>query len=260
MFINISFVSLSCFPLPLPPSFVLQEDGSYQNKEMYKKREALKFRLSSMPWRRWPEYKVVIHSDKTPAGENERHFNAPSTSEVAVILAGEQHGNRDIVLQLRNNSLQRIAETHRSNDALRYPLILWHGEDGYHLQWNTFGLARSLCLMSSKPQPWLAMQQDRMPSFHTFQSSPLSCHFNLKGSSSLSASVLPWASTRHKNIRSKMLASTCKAHAFLMANSMLVVPQLSMAKTFSSWHHMEKHWTLSVLKLYKNKTKCQTLW
>ncbi|KYO44463.1 hypothetical protein Y1Q_0016764 [Alligator mississippiensis] len=60
-----------------------------------------------------PEYNVVIPADKTaPAGEREQGFSAPTTSEVAVILAGEQHGNRDIVLQLRNNCLQRIAETH----------------------------------------------------------------------------------------------------------------------------------------------------
>ncbi|KYO37758.1 hypothetical protein Y1Q_0022044 [Alligator mississippiensis] len=58
-----------------------------------------------------PGYKVVIHADKTAAGEHERHFNAPTTSEVAVVLAGEQQGNQDIVLQLRNNSLQRIADT-----------------------------------------------------------------------------------------------------------------------------------------------------
>jgi len=74
--------------------------------------------------------------------------------------------------------------------------------------------------------------------------------------------MLPYLTTRHKDNRSKLLASTCKAHAFLMANSMLVVPELAMAKTFSSWLHMEKHATLSILKLYKDKKKpqkCQTL-
>jgi len=81
-----------------------------------------------------PEYKIVIHSDKTPAGEHERHFNAPTTSEVAVILAGEQHGDRDIVLQLRNGSLQVIAEMHPSYDALQYPQIFWQGDDGYDIK------------------------------------------------------------------------------------------------------------------------------
>ena len=81
-----------------------------------------------------PEYKIVIHSDKTPARQHERHFHAPSTSEVAVIRAGEQHGDRDFVLKLRNNSLQRIAETHQSCDALQYPLIFWQGDDGYDIK------------------------------------------------------------------------------------------------------------------------------
>ena len=81
-----------------------------------------------------PEYKVVIHSDKTPAGEHERHFNAPTTSEAAIILAAEQYGNRDIVLQLRNNSLQRMTETHQSYDALQFPLIFWQGDDGHHFE------------------------------------------------------------------------------------------------------------------------------
>ncbi|KYO38650.1 hypothetical protein Y1Q_0023365 [Alligator mississippiensis] len=81
-----------------------------------------------------PEYNVVIDADKTPAGEHEQCFNAPTTSEAAVILAGEQHGSRDIVLQLRNNSLQRIAEMHQSDDALQYPLIFWQGDDSYHFE------------------------------------------------------------------------------------------------------------------------------
>ena len=81
-----------------------------------------------------PENKIVIHSDKTPAGERERCFNAPSKSEVAVILAGEQHGDWHIVLQLRNNSIQKIAETHPSYDALQYPQIFWQGDDGYDIK------------------------------------------------------------------------------------------------------------------------------
>ena len=39
--------------------------------------------------------------------------------------------SRDIVLEKRNNRLQRVSETHRSYDALQYPLIFWQGEDGY---------------------------------------------------------------------------------------------------------------------------------
>ncbi|KIH55919.1 hypothetical protein ANCDUO_13913 [Ancylostoma duodenale] len=65
------------------------------------------------------EYKIVIRADKRPAGEHERRFNAPTVNEVAVVMK-------------RNDSLQRISETHRSYDALQYPVIFWEGEDGYH--------------------------------------------------------------------------------------------------------------------------------
>ena len=78
------------------------------------------------------EFKVVIRPDKKPSGEHERRFNAPVTDEVAVILVGEEHGSRDIVLSLRSGQLKRIAETHRAYDSLQYPLIFWGGQDGYN--------------------------------------------------------------------------------------------------------------------------------
>ncbi len=80
------------------------------------------------------EYKVVIRADKKPSGEHERRYNAPTTSEVAVILTGEQHANRDIILHLKDNTLKSIAETNIAYDALQYPIIFWQGEDGYHLE------------------------------------------------------------------------------------------------------------------------------
>ena len=47
-------------------------------------------------------------------------------------MSDQEHGKRDIVLNLRDNNIKRISETHRSYDALQYPLICVHGEDGYH--------------------------------------------------------------------------------------------------------------------------------
>jgi len=80
------------------------------------------------------EWRVVIHADKRPAGEHDRRYNAPVVDDVAIQMVGQQFQRRDIVLQLRNNELQRIAETHRAYDALQYPLIFWNGEDGYHFE------------------------------------------------------------------------------------------------------------------------------
>lgn len=77
-------------------------------------------------------HKIVIRADKTPAGEHARRFNAPTIDEVAIVVVGENLKSRDIVLHRRNDQLQRVYETHRSYDALQYPIIFWQGEDGYH--------------------------------------------------------------------------------------------------------------------------------
>jgi hypothetical protein len=77
-------------------------------------------------------HKVVIHADKTPAGEHVRRFNAPTADEVAIVIVGDQFQPRDIVLHRRNDRLTNIPETHRCYDALQYPIMFWDGADGYH--------------------------------------------------------------------------------------------------------------------------------
>lgn len=91
-----------------------------------------------------PEYSIIICADKTLTGEHPRRFNAPISSEVPLIMSGEQHGNQYIVLQQRNKTLKRIAETHRSYDPLQYPLIFWQGDDGYHFQLRQQNPARGI--------------------------------------------------------------------------------------------------------------------
>ena len=48
-------------------------------------------------------------------------------------MVGEQCCNRDIILQHKEEGMQRINELHRSYDALQYPLIFWKGQDGYNI-------------------------------------------------------------------------------------------------------------------------------
>ncbi|CAE1169604.1 unnamed protein product [Acanthosepion pharaonis] len=79
------------------------------------------------------DFIIVIDSDKRPQGEHERRYNAPTSNEVSVIVSGDQHNRRDIVIASRGSGLRRISETHRSYDALQYPLLFPHGEDGYNL-------------------------------------------------------------------------------------------------------------------------------
>lgn len=93
---------------------------------------SLKTAIESVP-QNAPNFNIVIHADKVPAGEHRGRYNAPSTSEVAVIISDQQFDRRDIVIRSRDNNLQRISEIHRSYDALQYPLILCRGEDGYSI-------------------------------------------------------------------------------------------------------------------------------
>lgn len=80
------------------------------------------------------DYKLVIRADRRPPGEHERRFNAPEVDDVAVVISGDDCDRRDIVIQKRSDGLLRISETHRSYDALQYPVIFPRGEDGYQIQ------------------------------------------------------------------------------------------------------------------------------
>ncbi|GBM34880.1 hypothetical protein AVEN_146623-1 [Araneus ventricosus] len=76
--------------------------------------------------------KLIIRADKTPVGEHERRFNAPTVTEVEIFMVAGGSNRRDIIIQKRGEGLERIAEAHRSYDSLQYPIIFWQGEDGYH--------------------------------------------------------------------------------------------------------------------------------
>ncbi|XP_023224699.1 uncharacterized protein LOC111625712 [Centruroides sculpturatus] len=93
--------------------------------------ELLKIFKSHMHKLQSDNHAIVINPDKTPAGEHVRRFNAPVVDDVAGIMVGDRTGAREIVIRRRNNNLQFTADTHRSYDALQYPLTFWKGQDGY---------------------------------------------------------------------------------------------------------------------------------
>jgi len=53
--------------------------------------------------------------------------------EVGVLMPNENANKRDIALHYRDGGLHRISELHRDYDPLQYPLILFHGTDGWHI-------------------------------------------------------------------------------------------------------------------------------
>lgn len=91
-------------------------------------------------------HRIAIHADRTPAGQHPGRFNAPTIDDVAILMMGDNAAQRDIVIYRRNETegLQRISETHRSYDALQYPIIFPYGEDGYHFEMRQINPATSM--------------------------------------------------------------------------------------------------------------------
>lgn len=78
-------------------------------------------------------FEIIIHADRKPDNAHRGRYNAPTASEVSLVIVGQQFEKRDIVLLSHDNKLQRISELHRSYDTLQYPFFFCHGEDGYSI-------------------------------------------------------------------------------------------------------------------------------
>ena len=66
---------------------------------------------------------------------NSRQYNAPTVSEVAVLITndfGDANETRDIIVNNKDTGPKRISELHPSYMALQYPLLFPYGEDGFH--------------------------------------------------------------------------------------------------------------------------------
>lgn len=79
------------------------------------------------------EFRMIINANRKPTGAHTGRYNVPSTTYVALLIVGQTFEKRDIVLHSRDTRLVRISETHRAYDALQYPLMFCHGEDGYSI-------------------------------------------------------------------------------------------------------------------------------
>ncbi|GBL95691.1 hypothetical protein AVEN_652-1 [Araneus ventricosus] len=51
------------------------------------------------------EYQIIIDSDKRPSSEDARRFNLSECNEVAVLIAGEEHGKRHERFRLSSSDL-----------------------------------------------------------------------------------------------------------------------------------------------------------
>ncbi|XP_076290998.1 uncharacterized protein LOC143214169 [Lasioglossum baleicum] len=94
--------------------------------------QSFKSAVDTLPAGAIPDLQLVIQADRRPRGEHRGRYNEPTTNEVAVLLVNQECSCRDIIISGRGGELRRISETHRSYDALQYPLMFPRGEDGYN--------------------------------------------------------------------------------------------------------------------------------
>lgn len=85
--------------------------------------ELLKLFKPHIPKLQSDNHAIVINPDRTPAGEHIGRFNGPVVDDVAGIMVGDRTATRQIVIRRKNNDLQFMSDTHRSYDALQYPLM-----------------------------------------------------------------------------------------------------------------------------------------
>lgn len=77
-----------------------------------------------------PEISIQI---KAQSGKDRRRYNLPSSSEIAVLLPGEIHEERDIIVKKQSGALQRISSSNACYDPLHYVLLFPKGDFGWEL-------------------------------------------------------------------------------------------------------------------------------
>ncbi|KAL4132652.1 hypothetical protein QTP88_009771 [Uroleucon formosanum] len=122
---------LRCANFPdVKPGLVTQLQSMLHEKNSYVKQ--FKTTINAVQ-KNCKEFKVVIRADRKPTNAHIGRFNTPTQNEITLIIVSQLFENRDIVLQSHDNKLQRISEIHRAYEALQYPLMFCHDEDGYSI-------------------------------------------------------------------------------------------------------------------------------
>lgn len=93
-----------------------------------------------------PEKSYII---KERIGDDQRRYNAPKSSEVAILMPGDGSQEttfRDVVICARGGGLRRINEMNPSYDPLHYPLLFPFGDFGWANDLLQVGTARKITL------------------------------------------------------------------------------------------------------------------
>ncbi|XP_021985604.1 uncharacterized protein LOC110881748 [Helianthus annuus] len=146
-----------------------------------------------------------------------RMYNLPTCGEVAALIVGDVENaieNRDIVVETKSGTLQRISELHPSYLALQYPILFPYGDDGYRVDI----LHRGVIDVTNKKRPNCTMReffsyriQDRLNQFSLILNSRrLFQQFLVDAYTMIESERLNYIRFQQKNLRSDTYESLRK--------------------------------------------------
>ena len=86
---------------------------------------------------------LALHAEKKPSDEHRRRYNLPQCCEVSILMPNEipADAKREVLLEYKSTDnqvrLKTLDDTHRSYDALGYPLFIPGGADSWCLDYSS---------------------------------------------------------------------------------------------------------------------------
>lgn len=111
---------------------ILNETNPYC--QVYRSIKDREGRTEGMTAEEVEQLKVVLKGARDVKAPHVLQYDKPTAGEIAVLLptdVSEVPDKRDILIQGKNNELERIWETHPAFDSLQYVLLQPYGEDGW---------------------------------------------------------------------------------------------------------------------------------
>jgi hypothetical protein len=126
--------------------------------------------------------------------DDQRRYNAPTASEIAVLMPDTEFSDRDIILTQTGGGLQRISQLHGAYDPLQYPLLFDKGDYGWFL-----GLGNNKVTIKQY-YAYRLMERDNEPSL-LFHGGKLFQQYVVDGFSKMEGARLKWVRANQKTLR-----------------------------------------------------------
>ncbi|KAF7808055.1 uncharacterized protein G2W53_040216 [Senna tora] len=171
---------------------------------------------------------------------NARVYNLPTADEIAALIVGDfdlEKGARDIIVEKRSGTLQRISELQPLYLPLQYPLLFLRGEDGYRED----AVFRFAIFSSTKKEKNLTLRQyfayilqDRRNQFNIFlRAGKLTQQFIVDGYTMIESQRLLYITLHQKELRADNYTTLTQTFAKGQTRSSGIGKRIVLPSTFT---------------------------